>query len=76
MLSELYNLDRATGAGILPLIIKDLSRSTMFFAPQAWVVNLPSFDMGRTLDSVDWELDTGIVSEPVLGGNESASQLL
>jgi len=75
-LSELYNLDRATGAGILPLIIKDLSGSTMFFAQQAWVVNLPSFDMGRQLGTCDWEIDTGQVSEPIIGGNESASQLL
>ena len=75
-LSELYNLDRATGAGLLPLIIKDLSGNTMFFAQQAWVTNFPEYEMGRELGVCDWEIDTGQISEPVVGGNESASQLL
>lgn len=40
-LSNCFNKDRKTGNNMLPLIIKDLSGSTLFFAKQAWIKNFP-----------------------------------
>lgn len=69
-LSECYNKDRRTGSYMLPLTIKDLSGSTLFFAKQAWVQNFPESKRGRKIDNQDWTFDTGQVNDPVIGGND------
>lgn len=69
-LSECYNKDRRTGSYMLPLTIKDLSGSTLFFAKQAWVQNFPESKRGRKIDNQDWTLNTGQVNDPVIGGND------
>lgn len=69
-LSECYNKDRRTGSYMLPLTIKDLSGSTLFFAKQAWVQNLPESKRGRKIDNQDWTFNTGQVNDPVIGGND------
>lgn len=68
-LSGVYNLDRATGKGMLPLMIKDLSGDTLFFAEQAWVSNFPEAGRGRTIDTQEWVIQTGQVDNPIIGGN-------
>ena len=67
--SNCYNNDRATGKGMQPLIIKDLSGDTMFFAKQAWVANFPESKRGRKIDSQEWTLHTGQIDAPIVGGN-------
>ena len=69
-LSECYNKDRRTGSYMLPLTIKDLSGSTLFFAKQAWVQNFPESKKGRKIDKQDWTFNTGQVNDPVIGGND------
>ena len=69
-LSECYNKDRRTGSYMLPLTIKDLSGSTLFFAKQAWVQNFPESKRGRKSDNQDWTFNTGQVNDPVIGGND------
>ena len=69
-LSECYNKDRRTGSYMLPLTIKDLSGSTLFFAKQAWVQNFPDSKRGRKIDNQDWTFNTGQVNDPVIGGND------
>lgn len=69
-LSECYNKDRRTGSYMLPLTIKDLSGSTLFFAKQAWVQNFPESKRGRKIDNQDWMFNTGQVNDPVIGGND------
>ena len=61
--------NRATGAGLLPLLIKDLSGQTLFSAEQAWVANMPEASYGRSIDSREWTLYTGQVTAPIIGGN-------
>lgn len=68
-LSGIYNLDRATGKGMMPLLIKDLSGDTLFFAEQAWVSNFPEAGRGRTIDTQEWVIQTGQVESPIIGGN-------
>lgn len=69
-LSEVYNLDKKTGRGMYDFMIKDLSGSTLFHAEQAWIINFPSADMGKTISTYDWEFDTGKVEDPIIGGAE------
>lgn len=69
-LSGCYNKDRRTGSYMLPLTIKDLSGSTLFFAKQAWVQNFPESKRGRKIDNQDWTFNTGQVNDPVIGGND------
>lgn len=68
-LSNIYNLDRATGNGILPIMIKDLSGSTLF-SGDAYIVNMPESKRGRKIDSQDWVFNTGQIEEPIIGGND------
>lgn len=67
--SNLHKLDRATGQGMAPITIKDLSGTTLFFAAQGWVVNYPEAGRGRNIDSQDWVLNTGSTDGVVVGGN-------
>lgn len=68
-LSNVYNLDRATGKGILPLLIKDLGGSTLF-AGMAYIVNMPESKRGRTIDSQDWVFNTDNIPAAIIGGND------
>ncbi len=69
-LSNCYNKDRATGKGMAPLIIKDLSGETLFFAKQAWPQNFPESKRGRKIDNQEWVFNTGQVTNPIIGGND------
>lgn len=69
-LSACFNKDRKTGRNMLPLIIKDLSGSTLFFAKQAWIKNFPESKRGRKISNQDWTFNTGQVDDPIIGGND------
>lgn len=69
-LSKVHNADRVTGAFLLPLMIKDLSGDTLFACEQAWVTNWPENTRGRGIETNDWELETGRVVSPIIGGND------
>ena len=63
--SNVYNLDRSTGRGILPLTIKDLSGTTVFQANQAWITNFPEHKRGRKIEAQEWnEPKTGKLTFP------------
>ena len=69
-LSNCFNKDRKTGNNMLPLIIKDLSGSTLFFAKQACIKNFPESKRGRKISNQDWTFNTGQVDDPIIGGND------
>ncbi len=69
-LSNMYNADRATGKGVLPLLVKDMSGTLLFFAPEAWVANTPEGGRGRRINELTWTISTGSVEAPVFGGND------
>lgn len=52
----------------LPLIIKDNSGTSFFFAKDVWVSELPTFDYGQSLNTREWELTCNDV-EYNIGGN-------
>lgn len=70
-LTAQYKLDQSTGGGIAPLLIKDLSGSTLLSAAQAWVTKLPKTTKGKEVGTIEWELETG-PADFTVGGNETA----
>ena len=68
-LMSYYELDRETGAGMVPLAIKDLSGSTVVAASQAWVKNVPEAKKGRKIDTQEWTIYTGQATT-FIGGND------
>ena len=69
-LSQIYNLDRQTGKGILPLMVKDLSGTTLFMADEAYIHNYPEAGKNREIAAQAWEFHTGSVDNPIIGGND------
>ena len=69
-LSRIYNLDRQTGKGILPLLVKDLSGTTLLSADEAYIHNLPEAGKNREIASQAWEFHTGNVDDIIIGGND------
>lgn len=68
VLTNYYNLDRKTGKGLVPLMIKDLSGTTLVAAKQAWVTNVPEVKLGKKINSNSWTIHTG-AAEVLFGGN-------
>lgn len=52
-------LDVQGNVGVLPLTVKDLSGTTLFFARQAWIAKDPDVAYGDSLENREWRLDTG-----------------
>ena len=69
VLSSFVLVDKLSDAGALPLQIIDLSGTTLFFWPQAWVRQPADIDMAKEVGSRAWLLDTGQVTAEVVGGN-------
>lgn len=60
LLSALHNLDVNTpnGDGIGPLLIKDLSGTSMYIAEKAWITKPPAAGFGREAESREWIIET------------------
>lgn len=50
--------DKATGAGIFPLALTDLSTGTTFIAKDAWIVRDPGYDYQTEAQSREWIFET------------------
>ena len=68
LLSAVALTDAVSNLGVLPLAIKDLKGSTLFFAPQAWIAKDPEDEYSDSLGSRAWEFDTGVATK-FTGGN-------
>ena len=53
------DLDRDTGEGMFPVLIKDLKGGLVFSTDAAWVVKKSSVTRGKTDNNREWEIDTG-----------------
>lgn len=68
-LSAIHVADKNTGKGILPLLFKDLSGRTTFFASQAWITKLPNISRQKEVGECEWILETG-PADVFVGGND------
>lgn len=57
--SNMVDLDRETGEGIFPVLIKDLKGGVVFSTEAAWVLKKSSLVRGKADNNREWELDTG-----------------
>lgn len=64
-----HKADQITGAGKLPLFIKDLSGRTLAFASEAWIEAVPSVALGAEVGDREWTF-CGADVEILVGGND------
>jgi hypothetical protein len=50
--------DRASGVGMVPVTLRDLHGTTEAFAAEAWVKKLPAIEMGNTVGTRVWIIET------------------
>ena len=67
-LSAVHTADKNTGNGILPLLFKDLSGRTTFFASQAWITKPSNIARAKELGENEWVFETG-PADVLIGGN-------
>jgi hypothetical protein len=70
LLSGVMVADQKFNTGALPLIVKDLRGTTLFFAPQAWIESDPEDEYSDEATGREWVLATGI-AEKFTGGSLS-----
>ena len=68
LLSAILIQDQLSNTGIRPLTISDLSGTSLFFAPLAWIRVDPNDEKADSLGNRTWTFDTGI-AEKFTGGN-------
>ncbi len=57
-LSVQHEIDRSTGGGVWPLMIKDLNGTTLFTAATAWVKRQPNASFGTKIETRQWVLES------------------
>lgn len=67
LLTAKHDLDKATGLGYGPLLIKDLNGSTILAAANAWIVKRAEFEGASEASNREWIIDYDKL-EGVLGG--------
>mgnify|MGYP000020098962 CR=1 FL=1 len=68
-LSQLYEMDRETGKGMLPISIKDLSGRTLAQASEAWISNHAEVKRDKNIAEQEWVFNTGKANFSI-GGND------
>lgn len=58
-LQRMFAADVENGTGMFPILVKDLSGSTVFKAAQAWPAKPASRGFGKESSNREWELHTG-----------------
>jgi hypothetical protein len=58
-LSSLAASDRLLGDGVAPVMIKDVSGSSVATAAQAWVATVPEVSYSDDIETREWVLETG-----------------
>lgn len=58
LLSAMSKVDRTTGKGVRPLLIKDLSGNDLFVAPKAWIKRRPRREYGKQVKTRTWIFET------------------
>ena len=56
VLSGFANVDELTNAGVVPILVKDLSGNSIYFSATGWVKKYPSSEFGKDLANRDWVL--------------------
>lgn len=71
LLSALHEIDKATGNGVGPFSMKDLSGLDAVAAESMWIVKVPDMTEGNEISGREWILESDNL-RILLGGNPSA----
>ncbi len=69
VLSGIFNLDKTINGGIVPILIKDLSGTTVIFSATGWIQQFPDISFSNEISDRAWIFDLANV-DMFLGGNE------
>lgn len=67
-LSALFNLDKLTSTGVVPILIKDLSGTTVLFSATGWIQQFPDIAFGNEINDRAWTFDLANL-DIFVGGN-------
>ena len=67
-LSALWNADRISNQGVVPVLVKDLSGRTLWAAENGWVQQMPNQAFGKDATERSWVIDCDDLIG-VAGGN-------
>lgn len=65
-LAALYNTDRATGAGVQPMVIEDKETAETYIINNAWIQKFPTVNRGQNVQSMDWVFRGDFMSPVIL----------
>ena len=57
ILSGFLNQDRLNDDGVYPLLIKDMSGTTVVFSATGWIQQFPNITFGNELNNREWIID-------------------
>lgn len=57
-----YELDKQTGDGMFPVLVKDLKGNTVISSANGWIVKSPAREYGRETPTREIEIDLGEVT--------------
>ena len=72
VLSGFVALDEIANAGVVPILVKDVSGNSLFFSATGWVKKFPSSEFGKEISNRDWVLDLADV-DVFVGGNTASN---
>lgn len=68
VLSAIFNADRLTNAGVVPILIKDMSGTSVIFAATGWIQQFPDTSFGNEINDRAWIFDLAN-ADLFIGGN-------
>lgn len=68
VLSGILALDRVSNAGVVPILIKDMSGTTVIFAATGWIQQFPDVSFGNEINNRAWVFDLADI-DILIGGN-------
>lgn len=57
VLSAFMAVDEATNAGVVPVLIKDLSGNSIYFSARAWITQYANSSFGKDISDRSWILN-------------------
>lgn len=70
VLSTFFNLDRTVNGGIVPILVKDLSGTTIIFSATGWIQQFPDISYSNDISERAWIFDLANM-DLFIGGNEA-----
>lgn len=70
-LSIILNADRATNAGVVPILIKDMSGTTVMFSAAGWIQQFPDVTYGNEMNNRAWAIELADIDIFIGGNGES-----